>query len=111
MAICALALSIRLLAIILIPHAGCDLELYYLYGSHPLHGLNPYASPPVVVGDTFDLPPAEVGLYTVLLPFGITKAMICLWFAAADIGVLALTISGQLRSRKVNRSGTGVSEL
>lgn len=87
MTICVIALSIRLLAIILVPHAGSDLELYYLYGSHPLHGVNPYSSPPVI-GDSFDLPPAEVGLYTLLLHIWDNPAIIRLWFAAADIGVI-----------------------
>jgi len=86
-AICLTALSIRLLAIILVPHAGADLDLYYLYGSHPLHGVNPYSP---VAGESFDLPPAEVGIYAVLLRIWDNPAIIRLWFAAADIGVILL---------------------
>jgi hypothetical protein len=89
LAICVVALCIRLLAITLVPHAGSDLELYYLYGSRPLHGVNPYSILPAV-GDSFDLPPAEVGLYTVLLHIWNNPAIIRLWFAAADIGVILL---------------------
>ena len=91
LAIAAIGLIIRLVAIGLYQHAGNDLETYYQYAARVLAGVNPYSSPPVVGGYTTmigDPPPAEVGLYVLLLHIWNSPSVIRLWFAAADVGVI-----------------------